>query len=151
MAQQADFTVFDGASTPVSHLLKTVDNMVLKDGTRLSVWRENVASLPAEAQVRVELRQRIHPSGVVETRLRVVTPVMEAVAGQNAAGYTAAPKVAYEDTDEWVKYAHKRSSATSRGINTQMLRNIMNNASTSVTPIAAGFAHDAVVNSFMPT
>lgn len=151
MAQQADITVFDGASTPASHTLKPLDNKVLKDGTRISIWRENIPSVPAEAQVRVELRERKLPSGVVETRLRVVTPVLEAVAGQNAAGYTAAPKVAYEDSDEWVKYSHRRSTSTSRGINTQMLRNIMANIATTVTPVAAGVAHDALVNQFLPT
>lgn len=151
MAQQADITVFDGAATPVSHLLKPVDNKVLKDGTRLAIWRENLVGLPTEAQVRAELRQRELPSGVTESRFRVVFPVMESIGGQNSAGYTAAPKVAFEDTDEWVKYSHRRSTATSRGISSQALRNLMNNVSTTVAPVSAGVAKEAFVDLFMPT
>jgi hypothetical protein len=151
MSQQANIVVFDGAATPVSHTLLPVDNKVLKDGTRLAVWRENLATLPTEAQVRAELRQRELPSGVTETRFRVVFPVMESISGQNASGYTAAPKVAFEDADEWVKYAHRRSTPTSRGISAQALRNIMNNTSTTVTPIAAGVLNEAFVSQFLPT
>lgn len=151
MAQQASITVFDGAATPVSHVLQPVDNKVLKDGTRLAVWRENLPSLPTEAQVRAELRQRELPSGVTETRFRVVFPVMESIGGQNAAGYTAAPKVAYEDADEWVKFSHRRSTATSRGLSSQALRNVMNNVATSVAPVGAGVLKEAFVDQFMPT
>lgn len=151
MAQQADIVVYDGAATPVAHTLKPVDNKVLKDGTRLALWRENLAALPSEAQFRAELRQRELPSGVTETRFRVVNPVMESIGSQNAAGYTAAPKVAYEDADEWVKFAHRRSTPVSRGITSQALRNVMNNVATSVTPVAAGVLKDAFIDQFMPT
>lgn len=151
MAQQASITVYDGAATPVAHVLNPVDNKVLKDGTRLALWRENLSSLPTEAQVRMEVRQRELPSGVTETRCRVVFPVMESIGGQNAAGYTAAPKVAYEDADEWVKYSHKRSTSVSRGISSQALRNVMNNVATSVAAVNAGVLKDAFVDLYMPT
>lgn len=151
MAQQANITVFDGASTPVSHLMQPVDNKALKDGTRLAIWRELNVALPTEACPRFELRQKVHPSRVVETRARVVVPVMEVAGPANSQGYTAAPKVAYEDTFEQVNYAHPRSTATSRQIAAQMLRNILNNVSTSVTPVSAGVVNDASVNGFMPT
>lgn len=151
MASQANIVVFDGAATPVSHTLLPADNKVQKDGSRLAIWRENLATLPTEAQVRAELRQRELPSGVTETRFRVVFPVMEAIGGQNAAGYTAAPKVAYEDSDEYVKYSHKRSTPTSRKISKQTLMNVMNNVATTVTPVSAGVLSDAFVDQFMPT
>lgn len=151
MAAQAPITVFDGAATPVSHVLNPVDNKVDAGGTRVSIWRENVLTLPEEAQVRVELRQKKHPSRVTETRIRVVVPVMESISGQNASGYTAAPKVAYEDTFEQVSYAHPRSTATSRQIAAQILRNLLNNVSTSVTPVATGVVKEAAVDLFVPT
>lgn len=151
MAQQANIVVFDGAATPVSHTLLPVDNKVLQDGTRVAIWRENLATLPTEAQVRAELKQRQLASGVTETRFRVVFPVMESIGGQNAAGYTAAPKVAYEDSDEYVKYAHKRSTPTSRKVSKQTLMNIMNNVATTVTPVSAGVISDAFADQFMPT
>lgn len=151
MAQQANIVVFDGAVTPVAHTLLPVDNKIEKDGTRIAIYRENLASVPTEAQVRAILRQRDLPSGVTETRFRVDFPVMESVSGVNAQGYTAAPKVAYTDSDEYVKYAHKRSTPTSRQISAQALKNIMNNVSTSVTPVAAGVVKDAFNDQFMPT
>jgi hypothetical protein len=151
MAQQADITVYDGATTPVAHVLKPLGNKVMKDGTELALWRENLASLPNEAQVRCELRKRVLPSGVTETRFRVVFPVMENISGQNAAGYTAAPKVAYEDARELVQYAHQRSTPTGRQLVGQAVQNIAGNVATSVTPVTAGMLYDAFVSGFMPT
>lgn len=152
MAQQSAITVFDGATTPVSHTLIPVDNKVLKDGTRFAVWRENNAALPVEAQVRVELYQReLKGNQVVETRCVVITPVMESIAGQNAQGYTAAPRVAYEDRAEFRSLAHRRSTVTSRRLCRQILSNLMANVSTSVTPVSAGFLDEAAIQLFMPT
>lgn len=151
MAQQANIVVFDGATAPVSHTLVPLDNKVLKDGTRLAIWRESLASLPSEAQVRVELRQRQLPSGTVETRLRVIVPVMESVSGVNSSGYTAAPKVAYEDSNEWVSYANKRSTPISRQLSAQILRNIANNVSVTTPAITAGVMAEAVQLGFLPT
>ncbi len=151
MSQQANITVFDGASTPVSHTLNPVDNKVLKDGTRVAIYRENLPTLPVEAQVRVEIYQRELANKVVETRTAVVVPVMETVSGQNAAGYTAAPKIAYEDKAVYVQYAHRRSTVASRRLAAQILRNLVSNVATTVTPVQAGPVDEAAVQLFMPT
>lgn len=151
MAQQTAITVFDGSSTPVSHTLQPADNKVLKDGTRLSVWRENLATLPAESQVRIEIYQREFPSKVVETRIVSIVPVMESVSGQNASGYTAAPKIAYEDRAELRVLSHRRSSVASRRLCKQLLLNFGNNVATTVTPVSAGVVDEAAVQLFMPT
>lgn len=151
MAQQASITVFDGAATPVSHVLSPVDNKTLPDGTRVAIWRENIATLPTAAQVRMEQRQRTLKSGVVETRTRVVVPVMESISGQNAAGYTAAPKVAFEDVHEDVSYAHPRSTPASRNLAKQILRNLENNVSATTPAVAAGVVYDSHITLFMPT
>lgn len=151
MANIANITVFDGAATPVSHTLNAVSIAKQSDGSILAIWREGIASLPAEAQVRAELRQKVLKSGVVETRYRVVVPVMESVSGQNASGYTAAPKVAYEDTEEWVSYSHPRSSVAGRRLAKQILTNISNNVSTTVAAATAGPFDEAVSQLLMPT
>lgn len=151
MANIANITVFDGATTPVSHTLLPVSVAKEADGTLLAIWREAIASLPAEAQVRVEARQRVLRSGVVETRIRVVVPVMESISGQNAAGYTAAPKVAYSDTIETVSYAHPRSTITSRRLAKQIMTNLSNNISTTVAAATSGVFDEAVSQLFMPT
>lgn len=151
MANQAPITVFDGAATPVSHTFSVQDNKTLPDGTRLSVWRENNTALPKNAQNRIELRQRDLKSGVTETRLNVVVPVMETTGGVNAQGYTSPPKVAYENFATLAMFSHPRSTADGRKLAVQIMRNLLNNISTSVTPVAAGVVHDAVVDGFMPT
>lgn len=152
MSQQSNITVFDGAATPVSHVLVPVDNKVLKDGTRLAVWRENLSALPVEAQVRVEVYQREFPgSKVVETRTVVITPVMESISGVNAQGYTASPKVAYEDRVEFRQLAHRRSTVASRRLCKQIALNFANNVATTVTPVSAGVVDEAATQLFMPT
>jgi len=150
MANVANIVVFDGAATPVSHTLVPVS--VSKEGGLISaLWREQISSLPTEAQVRVEMKQRTLKSGVVETRTRVTVPVMESVSGQNAAGYTAAPKVAFEDAYEQVSYAHPRSTITSRRIAKQILTNLSNNVSTTVAAATSGVFDEANVQQVMPT
>lgn len=151
MANQAPITVYDGAATPVAHTLNPVDNKTMADGTRYSLWRENVATLPREAQVAVELYQKELPSKVVETRVRTTVPVMESISGQNASGYTAAPKVAYVDAYETKSYSHPRSTPASKKLAAQLHRNIVNNVATSVAAVAAGVVHDAMVDGYMPT
>lgn len=103
MSAIANITVFDGASTPVSH---TLNPLYVKEdkGTLEAKWRESIAGLPSEAQISVTMKQRTLPSGVVECRTRVEVPTMESISGQNAAGYTAAFKVAFVDVEEWVFY-----------------------------------------------
>lgn len=150
MANIANITVFDGAATPVSHTLVPV-SIRAEAGAITATWREALTGLPAEAQVRYSETMRILKSGVVEVRCRVDVPVMEAIAGQNSSGYTAAPKVAYTDSDEWVKRAHPRSTIAGRRLSKQLLTNISNNVSTSVVPAVAGAFDDAVSGLFMPT
>lgn len=151
MANIANLTVYDGAATPVAHTLNAVSISKQQDGSILAIWRESLASLPVEAQVRAEMRQRVLKSGVIETRTRVVVPVMESVSGQNAAGYTAAPKVAFEDTQEWVAYAHPRSTVASRRLAKQLLTNLSNNVTASVAAATSGPFDEAVAQLLMPT
>lgn len=94
MSAQANIVAFDGAATPVSHTLVPINSSVLPDGTRESTWRESLTTVPEEAQVRIVMRSKRLSSGINQVSCDVSVPVMEAIAGANAAGYTAAPKVA---------------------------------------------------------
>lgn len=150
MANIANITVFDGAATPVSHTLAAV-SVAKENGVMLAIWREGLSALPTEAQVRVEMRQRTLKSGVLETRIRAVVPVMETLGSQNAAGYTAAARIAFEDTQEWVSYAHPRSTTAGRRLAKQILTNLSNNISTTVAAATAGPFDEAVSQQLMPT
>jgi len=137
MSQIANITVFDGAATPVSHTLVAV-SVTREKGKVTALWRESLSSLPVYAQIYVTMSIETLKSGVYKVEQRTVVPVMEAILNQNAAGYTAAPKVAYENTVITTGYFHQRSDIAGRRLARQMAVNIDGNISTSVAPVTTG-------------
>lgn len=137
MSQIANITVFDGAATPISHILKAIE-VTKEKGVIKALWREELASLPVYAQVRAQTTLERLPSGVYKVESRVVVPVMESISGQNSAGYTAAPKVAYENTFVTTGFFHERSDATGRRLARQIMINLLGNVSTSVAAATSG-------------
>lgn len=137
MSQIANITVFDGASTPVSHTLTAV-SVSREKGKITALWRENLASVPTYACPTVTMTVERLKSGVNKVEQRVVVPVMESVSGQNSAGYTAAPKVAYENTVVTTGFFHERSDVAGRRLVRQMAINLMGNISTSVAAASSG-------------
>lgn len=146
----ADITVFDGAATPVSHVLKSV-NVTSEKGVTTALWREDLPTVPTEAQVSATLQLKKLPTGVVQVTARVNVPVMESVSGNNAAGYTAPPKVAYVDAYTLTGFQHPRSNTTSRRLARQIMANLLSNVATSVAPATAGALPSAFDSQFMPT
>jgi len=153
MSNIANITVFDGAATPVSHTLVPVE--VVKDsktGIITALWREQLAALPTYAQVTAKARlSRTNKSGVWNVDFRVEVPVMESVSGQNASGYTAAPKVAYVDTSGIYGHYHERGSIAGRRLSRQLAVNIGNNVSTSVAAAVSGVLPELFDTLVMPT
>lgn len=137
MSAIADITVFDGAATPVSHTLKAI-SVTREKGKVIADWRESLAGVPAYAQVRASMTIEKLKSGVYRVESRVVVPVMETVSGQNAAGYTAAPKVAYENTTVLTSFFHERSDITGRRLARQLAVNLAGNVTTSVAAATTG-------------
>lgn len=150
MAQIADITVFDGAATPVSHLLRA-ESVTRVGSVITAVWREKLATVPDEAQIYATLRIETLKSGVRVVSFETGVPVMESVNGSNSLGYTASPKVAFIDRDVHTKYVHPRSTALSRQISAQLSRNLLNNVSTSVPAVTAGVIADALQQLLGPT
>lgn len=138
MASQVSFTVYDGASTPVAHVMVGEYVKALPDGTIEAAWKETLSSLPDEAQVRVVSRMKKLPSGVTRCSVRWFVPVMEAVNGANAAGYTAAPKVAYVDSFESVSYSSPRSTVAGKRLVRQLALNSNASVWTSVAAATSG-------------
>lgn len=150
MSQIANITVFDGAATPVSHTLVPV-SVTREKGEITALWREQIATLPTEAQVSATAKLKSQPNGQVRVELSVSVPVMETVTNQNAAGYTAAPKVAFVDRMTCVSYQHPRSTITSRRLARMLLVNMLNNVSTSVAAATAGPASELIDSQVAPT
>lgn len=151
MSAIANLVAFDGASTPVSHTFIPVE--ITRDGNTVtaSYVEGSQPSVPTYALTRVFVKRAKLGSGVVKTTVRVEVPVMEAILNQNAAGYTAAPKVAYVDTVEMTGYFHERSVANGRRLARQLLVNIMGNVVTSVAASTGGPAAELVDQLIMPT
>ncbi len=143
MSAQANIVAYDGAGTPVLHTFTPVEAFRELD-VLVSSWRENLTSVPVYACPKVTSRLIRQKSGVYRASVRVEIPVMEAVLNQNAAGYTAPPKVAHVVTQEWVGYYHERSTQADRKLGRQLLINILGNIATSVTPSTAGPAKELI-------
>lgn len=138
MSAISNIVAFDGAATPVSHTFVPVSvSREGKDKVRAE-WRETGLAVPTIAQPRLMITLEKLKSGVYRGERRLVVPVMEAINGQNAAGYTAAPKVAHEETDVRTFFFHERSDVAGRRLTRQLGINIDGSVATSVTPVTTG-------------
>lgn len=145
MSAQANIVAFDGANTPVSHTLVPVRAAVdPKTGEVQAVWREALATVPVYAQIRFTTSLKRLANGIYRVARITEVPVMESVSGQNAAGYTAVPKVAYTNTEQHVGYFSERSTIAERRLVRQLALNIGGNVTTSVAPVTTGFAPELV-------
>jgi len=145
MSAQANIVAFDGAATPVSHTLVPIGvKMDPKTGEIVASWREALTTVPVYAQVRFTLSYKRLPSGVYRVARVTEVPVMESVSGVNSSGYTAAPKVAYTNTEQHVGFFHERSTVVDRRLCRQLAINIDGNISTSVAAATAGFVPELV-------
>lgn len=144
MGQISNIAVYDGAATPVLHTLVPISVEKTGKGNRIeAVWREQLSTLPTYAQVSAKMSLSRNPkSGIWHVDFSVGVPVMESVAGANAAGYTAAPKVAYVDTSGFYGHYHERGNIAGRRLSKQLLINVLNNTSASVPPISAGIVDE---------
>jgi len=150
MSAMANVTVFDGATTPAGHVLGPI--CVTRDkGVVKAEFREAITSLPAYAQTTAVLSLERLKSGVYKVEARVAVPVMEAVAGQNSSGYTAAPKVAYTNSLVCTGWFHERSTISDRRLARQIMTNLMGNISSSVTPVSSGFVPELFDQLIAPT
>lgn len=150
MAGITSIPVYDGASTPVLHTLYPI-SVTREKGKVTALWRESIGNLPTYAQVSLTASMEQLKSGVWKVESRVEVPVMEAVSGQNASGYTAAPKVAYVNTVITTGFFHERSDIAGRRLARQLAVNLDGNVQTSVTPAVAGAVPDLFDYLFAPT
>ncbi len=137
MSAFANIAVYDGASTPVLHNLTAIS--ISRVSAKITaVWRELQTTIPTEAQISLAMSVETLKSGVTVSTMDAQVPVMESIAGQNAAGYTAAPKVAYIDRQVVTNYGHPRSTVGGRRLLRQMSINLQGNVATSVATVNTG-------------
>lgn len=150
MSAIASIIAFDGAATPVSHTF-AAGEISRKGEEIVAHYKETVSTVPDVAQGRVFIKKTRLNNGVQRLAIRVELPVMESISGTNASGYTAAPKVAFTDTAEFVYFAAERSTPASRKLTRQLLTNIVNGIATTVTPVSTGPSAELLDTLIMPT
>lgn len=144
MSAIANIVAYDGTTGgPVSHTFYP-ESVTRDKGVVTAIYREQNTSVPVYAQGVITLTKKQLASGIYRTSIRVEIPVMEALGGENQAGYTAAPKVAYTQTSELITYSHERSSIQERRLVRLLLVNIANNITASVSPATSGPAAELV-------
>lgn len=144
MSTQANIVVFDGAAVPVTHTFVPIGTKNDEKLGLLAYWREALSAVPIFANIRLTTFAKKVQRGMERCEIRVEVPVMESVSGQNAAGYTAAPKVAYVNQVSVVTYFHERASIAERRLAKQFLANLINNVATSVAPASTGPAAELI-------
>lgn len=138
MSSISNISVFDGASTPTLHVFVAVSVKADKPNRITATWRETGMAVPTDAQPRLTISLEQLVSGVYKVERKLVVPVMEAVAGANSSGFTAAPKVAHELSDIHIGYFHGRSDVAGRRLIRQMGVNLDGGVATSVAPVVTG-------------
>jgi len=76
---------------------------------------------------------------------------MESISGQNAAGYTAAPQVAYRLSAEVLGYFSERASIAEHRIVRMLAVNVANNITASVAAATTGMLPDLFDTLIAPT
>jgi len=151
MSAMAGITVYDGAATPVLHTLNPIEVSRPTKDKVMALWRESPTNVPLNACISCEMSLERLPNGIYKAYQRVNVPVMESVSGQNAAGYTAAPKVAFVDSIVTIGYFSDRSTVEKHRLARQISTNIQGNVTTSVAAPTSGPAAELFDFLILPT
>lgn len=150
MSAIANIDVYDGAATPAPHTLVPV-SVTRENGMTSAEWRAQTAGVPYDAQIYCKMTLQKLRSGVYKTTVETGVPVQEVVTGNNSAGYSAPPKVAYVDRFVVTGYFHPRSTIASRRLARQLATNLLLGRSDSVAVITAAPAAEIIDQLIAPT
>jgi hypothetical protein len=148
MTAMSNISVYDGEDTPVQHTFLPVSSD-RDNGKNEAVWRENLSGVGLEAQPTVRLGTQRLRSGVYKVDLEVALPTQEVVTGSNAAGYSAAPKVAHVPRGKITFFFDERATQTERKNVRMIISNILR-ASTASNASGSGPGEEAVDLQILP-
>ena len=152
-AQQASIVAFDGATTPATHTFSAI-GVSFEDAdmkAMIAEWREIILTVPEYAQTRLTMRRRLLKNDTWRITVGFDVPVMESISGQNASGYTAAPKVAYTNGGSVVFYFSRRATAAERRFVRQLLLNLVGGIATTVAVVTTGNAAELIDLNVFPS
>jgi hypothetical protein len=146
MAAMANLLVKDDATSPVEITFIPVTD------TPSPFYRASMAGVPFEGQPRVTLTSERLKNGSYKWTAKVEVPVMETLVAGTAAGYQAAPKVAYVNTIIFSMFVDARSTVADRANLLKIAVGIIQGASsTTATGVLSNTsAGDAWKNSTLP-
>lgn len=123
MSQIAPISVADGKATPATHVFNPVTS------APEAFYRESNSALPMVGQGTMSSMLKTQPQAAVQRiRIKLALPALETASGQNASGYTAAPKVAYSN-DVVVEFIlNSRGTVDQRKDLRVMLSNLLKDA-----------------------
>ena len=121
MAQIANIVVKDGAATPLDHTFIPIAT------APKAMYREGISNLPLVGQGQVMIGSAVPGAVLQRVKMTLALPALETVTGQNADGYTAAPRVAYTNTVQVEFILPSRGTAQQRKDLRVMLSNLLMN------------------------
>lgn len=130
MATFADLIINDGLATPVAHTFK-----VKLNDKGISTWEDRVGGIPV-GYLLVKVQTNDTPV-VRNVTIDIVCPVLAAISGANAQGFTPAQKVDYSNRSKHQFWLSQRSTTAQRVDLWAYARNILDNA-TIKSVITAG-------------
>lgn len=123
MSAVSSITIHDGKETPVDHTFYPIQT------GELTQFRENLSTIPIIGQGVVSIFTKLDSkSGLNKIRVVLELPALETATGQNAAGYTAAPKVGYLNKVSAEFFLPSRGTAAQRKDLRVLLSNLLTDA-----------------------
>lgn len=148
MSAIADLVAYDNAGG--AHTFNPIS--VARDKQSVEAhWRESVSGVTDEAQSYVRAKNDALPSGVKKLTVETAVPVMEAIAGQNVAGYTAAPAVAHTLRAVTTFYFSPRARENERIFLRQLHANTLAGRTVTIAAITTGQIPDLIDRLINPT
>jgi len=150
MSAIANIVAYGAEATPLPHTFKPISVSRMGEEV-LAEYREDITDVPPALQPYVKLRSRKLPSGVEQTRITVAIPVQEVITNQNAAGYTAAPKVAHTLSGEVTFHFSPRAIISQRRQLRQIMYNMLGGYVITATVQSTGNVPEIVDQAINPT
>lgn len=122
MSAIATITIADGKGTPANHVFNPI-----KSGER-SLYRTSDGALPLIGQETIQTTVKDLNAQLKSVVIVMGLPALETATAANSSGYTAAPKVAYENKVKIEFFLPNRGLPAQRTDLRVLLKNLLTNA-----------------------
>lgn len=126
----SDITVFDGATTPVSHVFNPVSQGLSRGGSKIMYLDRsaNGGVVVGYPEIHVTAVDVVGTAPVLQYTVKAVWPVLETISNNTATGYVPAPQRAYHLQYEGNWKIPKRSTSVDRKAFEGLIANLYDNS-----------------------